>query len=504
VLTNPQELGYPGDLPIGPHVLPPGGGKWQVPNPLTYQSYYNAPAHVYRWAFDQALVRGLPDALAMRNDPVIYECVRARQMPVAGLSWHIDPADDTDPLELELSEIVTEIVKEIPRWQQLVRVLDEAIFYGRYGVQLAWDTSLIHGVSVPTVRDWVPVNGDKLRFRYDGTVGILVHALYPGSREVTDHGLCHFLSPEEREGLIVHEFEPEDADFSQAQFAGQVHGVGLRSRLYWPWYFKKSITGLLFDYLQRFSQGLTLWKYPAHNPQARLEAEKAAAQSTTNPHVFIPVWNLGQKDEIGVERLEVGTASPQLLQALVTDYYDGIFRLTILGQELSSTTAPTGLGSGVATAHMETLSRVIKYDATDLSETINRDLVRPIYRRIAPGVRAGKFVFEVDEPNAQEVIANAEILKNEFQAAVDVDHLMDVAKLPAPKGGSQVASQIAPMQPAAVGGVPQGVPIAGAAMPPSAPAPDPSQLAYRRWLRGEIVRLARLGRRAGAGSRLAA
>lgn len=399
----------------------------------------------------------------MRRDTVLFKALRARQRPTAQLSYHLEPKDETDPAELEAAKLVTEVIESIPHFQQLKMELLEALWFGKYAVEIAYQWESWRGRQVLTVRDFIPINGDKIRFKWDGTPGFLVYAGYPGSKEYTDQGPAHFVSGREREQYIVHQHEPDDPDWIEGDMAGAVHGVGLRGRLYWFWWLKQQVFALLMNYLERFSNGLTIFYYDAHNPQAKEEAENAAKQQFSQTALLYPRWLMGGKlAPNGVERLEVGTASPALLENLVTDYFDSVMTQAIVGQTLSSDhTGSGGLGgSGVARFQSETLDEIIAYDSIDLQETIQQDLVKTLYRYNAPGVRPGKFAFQIDTPNAKEVIGYAQALY-EMGVSLDEDELFDLAKLSKPKPGGGIVSMVGAMQPAAVGQAPQGMPVAG-------------------------------------------
>jgi phage gp29-like protein len=68
----------------------------------------------------------------------------------------------------------------------------------------------------------------------------------------------------------------------------------------------------------------------------------------------------------------------------------------ILGQILSSESDATGLGSGVADLHLDTLLQIIRYDATNLEETITHELVRRIKDWNWPSARGVDVRFRID------------------------------------------------------------------------------------------------------------
>jgi hypothetical protein len=229
-----QELGYPAPsptVPAGGPSLPPGGGRLNVPHYLTFGSIVNQISHTYRWTFDEAAKHSDQNKVAIRRDPVIYDALRTRQMPIAQLAWHIEPQNEADTAEMAAAEKNTLALKRTPRFQQWRMNLLEALWFGRYATQnvLRWE----YGKKGRTLRiaDFRPINGDKLVFKWSGQVGILVHPTFEGSWQVTDRGRAHFFTPAEREQLTVHKHEPEDSDFFDGDMAGAIHGRGLRDRV---------------------------------------------------------------------------------------------------------------------------------------------------------------------------------------------------------------------------------------------------------------------------------
>lgn len=458
--TN-KELGFAPPAPPPAGAMPPGDGAFSVPSFLSFSSLVTTAARSYLYTFDEALRDSPANARAMRRDAVLMGALVARQRPTAQLTWSIEPRDETDPAEAEAAKLVTELVEDIPRFQKMKMMLLEALWFGRSAVEIAYEWKEVRGRQVLTVRNFFPINGDKLRFKWDGTPGVLVYGGYPGTWEATDWGMAHFLTdPREREQYVIHEFEPYDSDWTEPQMAGSVHGVGIRGRLYWFWWMKQQVFALLMNYLERFSNGLTIFYYAAHDPAAKAEAAAAAAAQFNNTALLYPRWSTENPDVNKVERLEVGTASPALLQNLVTEYFDGIMVRFILGQTLSHTAEASGMGSGVADLQADTLSEIIKYDAVDLAETLQRDLIGVLYRYNAPGVRPGKFKFSIDAPNSQEVLSYAQILYD-MGLSLDGDQLFELAQLTKPKPGGDIVSKISSMSPMAATGVPQGVPVAG-------------------------------------------
>lgn len=480
-----QELGFPAPPTPPPGNMPPGNGRYAVPQFLSFPAIINSVARTFPWTSDEALRDNRFNALAMRRDPVLIGALRGRQIPTAMLSWHLEPRDETDPAEVESAQLVTEVIEAIPRFQTMKMLLLEAVWFGKYAVELAYQWETWRGRQVLTVRDFQPLMGDKLRIRWDGQVGVLVYAAYPGEKTATDWGLAHFLTPEERQQFLVHHHEPEDVDYTEVQLSGGVNGVGIRGRIYWLWWLKQQVFGLLMNYLERFANGFTIIYYAAHDPAAKTQAEGIAHAEYTQNAILIPRWSSERPDLNKVERIEVGTASPALLQNLVTEYFDDVMVRFILGQTHSSMAEATGIGAGSSELHGETLDSIVKYDAVNLQETIQTDLVNVLYRYNAPGVRPGKFSFQVDTPNAGEVLGNAQLLY-QMGVGLDEEELLEMAQLSKPRPGSGVVSQIAALQQAATVAPPMGTPVSGQ---PTGPAQDTgSPMAFNRTRKAALPR----------------
>jgi hypothetical protein len=498
---DPTATAYEQGLPLPEakredNSLPPGGGKWVVPHFTSFAAIINSITRTYRWTFDEALRDSQTNALALRRDPVIMDALRSRQLPVCQLQWHLEARDETDERQVQAIKDGTEIIKAIPNWQRYLMHLSEAVFYGRYGVQevFDWDFEIRKGKRSMVVRDYQPVLGDKLVFKYSGQVGILVHTTelnrLDKDTDITDRGRAHFLNPEEREQIVIHQYEPEDADFFEGEMAGAIKGVGIRSRLYWFWWLRNQVLSWLMDYLERVGAGgIIVWFYESGNNQSYTEVSNAVEQQSRNNAILFPRYRDNTTGGPGFEHIEPSMAGAQLLESLVTQYFDAVIRRYILGQTLSQDTASTGLGSGVAELHADTFARLIKYDAMNLAETLTRDLISVLWRYNFPGVPAPRFVFDVDKPNAAETLEAAKTFW-EMGGEIDADELRSILGLSKPQPGAAVLTKLPAPSPAGVGQLPQGVPVQGTpgpVAPPGQGATDQGQAeqSYLFHARGE-------------------
>ena len=397
---------------------PPNFGESVLPHVTTFQGIVSSVARVYRPS-DEALKDSFANARYMRNDPAVMECIEQRQRSVALLDWHIEADNDKDPLQRWLVDEITTIVDAIPRFMQYRENLLHAVWYGRYGVQQRWRWKKIRGKMRCAVDKWLPVNGDKLAFRYDdGTgefnpeqVGVRVGAGFTTGTSVakrwtveqinkvepTDYGLAYFLEPWEKPLLAIHKHYIEDGEYESPESAGRIHGVGIRSRIYWCWYQKQEALAFLMEFLERSATGMEIWYYPWGSKEARDQTRKAAEERIGNGRNIILVPRpLGEEQAYGVERIEPSMAGADVLGRIITEYFGHQIKRLILGQTLTSEAQSTGLGSGLAEVHLDTYMQIVQYDATNLEETLTTDLIEPLIKCNFPQYADIPLKFRID------------------------------------------------------------------------------------------------------------
>ncbi len=462
--TTPQELGLPGPpaRTIGPDSLPYGGGTMPLPHNKTFNSLYNFLGRAYRYYKDEALSFSLENTYRMTLDPVIWKALNLRFYPNAMLSWHLEPLDPEDPVQKtnakNLEQVIRAFVLNVPRvrWWLL-----QGIWSGRSAVQFT------HGWRYYKGKNWyVPVqsthiDGDKLQFHWDGTVGVRVVS-YFAHPQVTrsDVGPVYWLNPDERKQLVVHKYEPLDMPFWKPEFAGAINGSGLRGKLFWLWALKNRIWQMGVDYLEWFAAGITVYKFEYGNAEHQKAVAAWAAQADGKNAFMFPVFRDGTNAFMDpIQRIDPGnSANAGFLQNLITSYFDELITQSIVNQTLTSGTAPTGLGSNIADAHEDTFENVVKYDAVSVDEAMTQDLVAVLNEVNCPGNPCPRWVSEVDNPNVQQVMDSAERIVG-LGGAVPAEPLMSAAGLPTPKDGDTILSNVQPQQPAAVDGLPTGVPV---------------------------------------------
>lgn len=507
-------------FPIDPHTgrvrytdgRPEASGL-AIPHAFTFVAKYGGAQNTYlHEKFDEALRAAREDAEVMRRDAYLMSLLQERKLAVSSLPWHIEVPDDRDPYQRRVRDGLTQIVRAIPNLRRIITWLLEALWYGRYGVQIEWcwgsfidrpakdkssaTAALIPGAPSPeadrspgvkrrclTVRQAWPVNGDKIGFQYDNTPYILVSGgdvddLPSVDPIMTTIAQAVTLRGTWRERFLLHRHLMEDVDYFAPEQASAVHGVGIRSKLFWLNWLKLEWLGNITDFFDRVGLGFTEWRYPAGNEAARLEAEKAAQNQSSRTHVLVPVWGESGREALtGVERIEVPTSGSDALSHMI-DRIDSQMERYVVGQSGSSRSTASGIGNEAATEFMmSTKDAITSEDAHLLGISMSGSDLDPgilsiIKKYTYPDADfPASFVFGMESPESEKKLQSGRTLVD-MGVEIKEDELRSSGGYDKPAEGDKIAQ---PQQQMPGGGGMSGMPSAPGAMGASdAAMGDPS------------------------------
>lgn len=381
----------------------PNVGRTIVPHVTTFSGIVSTLAKTYR-NHDEAIRHDVRNANMMRRDPMIMGPLLSRQRAVALLNWSIEPEDRNSQVQVRIAKEIQQMISMIPNFTEYRRNLLDAVWYGRYGVQHKWGFVKRGGTRGRGVVGWVPVNGDKLLFRYDDGTGKYDHEeigikvspahvkndIWAGKPELeyNTEGSGVFLRGWERSRLAVHKHLVMDGDYEDPTTGGMINGVGLRHFLYWAWFQKQETLAQLAEVVERTGMGFTIYYYPAGNDQAREKVEEVAEDQAHKNQIIMP-YDPANPNAYGIDQVQPQTAGIPALMELIDNYWGNWIIRFILGQTLSMRSDSTGLGSGLSDLHKESFLQIVEYDAASLDETLTKDLVRmyvmfnyPSYRNV--------------------------------------------------------------------------------------------------------------------------
>lgn len=408
---------------------------------------------------------------AMLLDPVIMEPLRSRQLSVALTDWSVKPDDEENADQKAICKRLEKQIRRCPKFVRLKMALLEAIWFGRYAVEMNWYYGWNAATNKPEMRvkDWIPVQGDKLTINQKTKqLGVYVRPTeQPGlATSYGNEARIHWLEKqEERACFLFHQHEILDGDFFDPRSAGSVMGLGLRHRVWWPWFFKQSAQAWVMDFMQRVGTGTNIWYYDQDNPESFEKVKDAAEAQSSTTNIIFPRGSQQVGRGAGYERIEASTGGAQFLQSLLEDYFGGQIKLMIAGQTLSSETGSTGMGSGVANAHESTKSQYQIFDAANLDETLTTDLLLPMINYPEPWSQdwTPQYTSSVAEPDPEKLMQAA---RQYFDMGGEIadDELRETASLRKPRADEKVLSKAK--------SEPQGQPGGMPGMPPEAGPPE--------------------------------
>lgn len=514
-VRNPRSPAYGG----GPGAR--DAGSFALPHVITYSSVMSSANKVYSWRWDEAYKNSRDDALSMRRDAFLMGIMQERRLASSQLNWHLEPEDAKDKRQQEAANYLTKIIERTRGLPKMLWNLSDATWYGRYGTQhaFAWQTmgGRPKGLPGPS-KAYVstghrPLNGDKIQYTYrlnedkgapevqDGTPVILVHSAYVqglGERAktvITDRGRGLLLDqPFWRERFVIHTHEPDDADFFEAEMAGGVFGVGIRSRIYWLDWIRKEWLSNISDYIQRVGMGVVIFYYEAGNPQSEAEAITAANNMADTSVIVWPRPIGSEKQGAGIERFDMPLTGSETLIKL-SEHIEAIIERYIIGQSASSKSDAQGMGTHDNSAQQATKFAIVRFDAMNLADTLTHDFVRPLQRWNLPEEPYQlRWVFDIDKPDAKDALEAANKAFS-MGATLKESEILSFAGLSKPEKDDAVLKQQQPPQggpgglppggmppPGGPGGAPGGAPPAPSGAGLAAPmqpggAPDPTTAA---------------------------
>lgn len=410
-----------------------------LPHHRTFASLYNLATRLYSYRWDEAIAHSVENAKAMRRDAYLRALEQERVLPLTRWKWSLESADEApsngkDPYSVDREQVrrpLEACVKRTRALLQMRQYLGSAIWFGRYGSQVAYSRINVGGSQRWVVTVSEPIHGDKLHFDWDGTPGVMVNPTCAkkytrnGERYVnTDRGGPILLldRPQDRRCFIIHRHVIEDADYFDVMQAGRMYGVGLRDFCYWAWWLRDEMLSWLVDFMEKVGNlGIMVFPYPDGNPQAKGKAENAAKELKGRNALACPIPEGKNRDAYTPYLIPANVAGAQFLKEIVGDYFEKHIERLFVGQSLSAGTEGSGLGgAGVAALHADTKFNLLSFDAENLGETLTADLVRPLQElNFSTCPFQFRFRFHVPDPAAKDRLTAWGAVKGELKVKAD-------------------------------------------------------------------------------------
>lgn len=340
----------------------------------------------------------------MRADADIEGVLRSLQVTLASLEWAIVCTDEENEKGQQIAERITEIFDAMPRRSDFVRAMHEAVWYGNAACNMVYDRDSRLGIRV---KEWYPFHPDTLAYDQRGNLAMRVGAAYsasgPSEQNIGFDSRVHIFDDRERKAIILHRVFINAPDFNDPNQTESIYrGVGARDVCWFMWLAKQEILQDAITYAERYAMGIRVGYYPLGQDAGREMMENVLANLTNDNSVLIPQSGTEKIYDIDIKEPNAGRA--QVFMELV-NWFSGKIKEAILGQSLSSEAASTGLGSGVASLHADTLSRIIRYHADALADSLTCDFVRVIAEMLgadADTMSCLRFEFAPERPDPKE------------------------------------------------------------------------------------------------------
>jgi phage gp29-like protein len=340
----------------------------------------------------------------MRADADIEGVLRSLQVTLASLEWAVVADDSDNPRLQALAERIGKIFESMPRRSDFVRSMHEAVWYGNSACNLVYQRDPRLGVSV---KEWYPFHPDTLAYDQRGNLAMRVGADYgnhgPNAQNIGFDSRVHIFTEQERRAIVLHRVFVAAPDFNDPNASESIYrGVGARDVCWFMWLAKQEILQDAITYAERYAMGIRVGYYPLGQDAGREMMEQVLANLTNDNSVLIPQSGTEKIYDIDIKEPNAGRA--QVFMELV-NWFSGKIKEAILGQNLSSESGATGMGSGVASLHADTLSRIIRYHADALADSMTNDFVRVIAKMLGAAeeeISALRFEFAPERPDPKE------------------------------------------------------------------------------------------------------
>ncbi len=329
---------------------------------------------------DYAILQDRKLQRMMRRDPDVMSPLFQRLYSVAELDWTITPPDQDNELEMKRAAHLKQLIQHSMRRQtEFFKQLADACFYGPSAVNIIYDRVVVPlGRGIAPVA-WKPFHSDSLEFNEFGELGMKVSHAFTGDKIPGQRGFVHMFTPEERQAIILHVWNPEGPDYDEPREAGYLYaGRGLRDMCWNFWYMKQTALKLWMIWTQRYAMGNRIFRYPQGNAEGKAAMEKAARNLGNDTSVIVPT-DEDNPDAWDIKILEPDAGRAQIMSDLIEGYLAGQIKEMIIGQTATTESTASGLGSSIGDQHAETYHRIIKFDSRVLADSITWEMIIPLY-----------------------------------------------------------------------------------------------------------------------------
>lgn len=297
------------------------------------------------------------------TDPHYFAVLDTRKNAILGKPWVIVPSE-RDPRGEEHAEFINIAFRMIPAFNEAMYEILDALGKGWKAVEIMWDTipvTMNDGTQElrTIVKEMKGRPQRRFIFDMDGTLRLL-----KGIEQYT-HGIL-LSSPQ-----VMGDPMP-DRKFIIAQFnkrEDNPYGKGLAKKVYWYYWFKKSLIKYAMVHADKFGMPTAYGKYAPGTEQSKID------------ELLAMLRNIQQESEIAYpNNVEVG-----LLEAMragqspyrdLMEFFDDSISKAVLGQTLTSSEGRRSGALALGEVHADVKQDILEKDAAWFEDILNNQLIR--------------------------------------------------------------------------------------------------------------------------------
>lgn len=302
------------------------------------------------------------------KDAHILTEMSKRKRALMGLDWDIEPPLNATAQEKRATELVKELLKELPDFQDMIFDLADAIGKGFAALEHEWSLQQ---------KLWMPVKSEHRPQRWfmvphDARNDLRLRDGSPDGEELQPFGWM----------LHIHRAR-----------SGYITRAGLHRTLAWPYLFKNYAIRDLAEFLEIYGLPLRLGTYP---PGAS-DREKATLLQAVMSIGHDAAGIIPQGMQIDFKEAAKGTNDP--FDAMIA-WCERSQSKAIVGATLTTEVGSTGGNRALGEVHQDVAWDLTISDARQLQGTITRDLIYPLAALnvgISHPSRSPRFKFDTDQ-----------------------------------------------------------------------------------------------------------
>lgn len=344
--------------------------------------------------------------LVEEQDAHVFSELAKRRRSVTGLGWQLEPPDDANQSEIDRTDELGDILRQIPRFEDMQYDLSDAIGKGISAHEIDWQTG---STWYPKGFIWVP----QTEFQVDRKSGAL---------QYVKNGMPEAL----REwGWVIHEHRAK---------SGYIEQAALFRVLAWTYAYKAYNQRDMQRFLEMYGLPLRLGKYPAGIDAKQRDQLLKAVRNIGNDGAGVVPANMSIDF---IQAMKSGSVD-DFLNAV--GYWERKQSMAILGGTLTSQADGKTSTNALGTIHDKVRREIMLHDVGQIDPTMQRQVVTPIalINGMFPPDRLPKFSHLTQESVDQQKMVDVLAKAADIGLEIDVEYAHKIMQLPRADKGAKL------------------------------------------------------------------